>query len=83
MGDQLMLLLMWGDQGVSGSGVGEVAEAAHCVDETVSGVGEGVVGGVGVGKMAAAAHCEGESGGAGVDGVGGVLGDTTASALVP
>ena len=34
-----MLLLMWGDQGVSGSGVGEVsgsgvgevAEAAHCV----------------------------------------------------
>ena len=63
-----MLLLTWGDQGVSGSGVGEmsgsvvgeVAEAAHCM-EVVTGVGEGVVGGVGVGNMAAAAHCEGES----------------------
>ena len=80
---------------MSGSGVGVVAEAAHCVDETVSGVGEGVDGGVGVGKMAAAAHCEGDgvcvvvgevaggSGGAGVDNVGGGLGDTAAGALEP
>ena len=60
MGDQLILLLMGGDQSESGpgvSGVGGMAVAAHCVTESELGVDEGVVGGVGVGGMAAAAHC--------------------------
>ena len=60
MGDQLILLLMGGDQSESGpgvSGVGGMAVAAHCVAESELGVDEGVVGGVGVGGMAVAAHC--------------------------